>query len=470
MPESTVEQLNKKTRDYSIKEGSAASVMGGAGESYITPFAAEIGASNLQIGLMSSLVNLAGPVFQLLGSRLPERFSRKKIVFISIVLQASAWLLFILIGWLDLHGGKLAYLPLLLIAAYIFYVCCGAIGGPSWFSLLGDAVPEVKRAKYFSKRNKITGLFSVAAALAASLWLFFAKDAGLLIIGFIALFSIALIARLVSAYFFSKHYVAPITLDRGYWFSFWNFVSKIPTGNFNRFAAYVAVMNLVMNIANPFFALYMWKDLALNPIWFAIVATSAGIFSALSMTLWGRFAEKYGNRELLRVGSLLLALMPFLWLLSRNPIYLVLIAQLISGIGSAAFNLSASNFIYDSVSRPRRAICVAYFNLLNGIGIFFGSLIGGLLAQYLHLKFMSIFLFIFIVSGVLRLLITEFFLPLVKEIKAVSRPARKNPLLYIWDFAPYLGVFTGRIAALPPNNLTARIKSLAELLLTKVKK
>lgn len=469
MPKLTIEQLNKQTRDYSIKEGSASSIMGGAGESYITPFAVEIGASNLQIGLMSSLVNLAGPIAQLFGSRLPEKFSRKKIVFISVLLQAFTWFLFISIGWLDLRLGKLAYLAPLLIGVYIFYVCCGSLGGPAWFSLLGDAVPEAKRAKYFSRRNKINGLFSVVAAIIASVWLFYAASSGFLVAGFMALFGVAFLARLVSAYYFSRHYVAPIVLDNNYWFSFWDFLAKIPSGNFNRFAAYVATMNLVMAIAGPFFALYLWKDLALNPIWFAVVSTSAGIFSALSMTLWGRFADKYGNRELLRVGSLLLALMPFLWLVSPNPLYLIFVAQLVSGLGSAAFNLSASNFIYDSVSPQRRAICVAYYNLLNGGGIFVGSLIGGLLAQFLQLKFISIFFFIFIVSGVLRLLITEFFLPLIKEIKFGHIPPQKNPLLYVRDIVPNMGVFSGRLVALPQVNLFFRLKDFTGRLIKKIR-
>lgn len=436
MKKLTIEQLNKRTRDYSIKEGSATSIMSGTGESYITPFAAEIGASNLQIGLMSSLVNLAGPIFQLLGSRLPEKFSRKKIVFVAVVLQALAWLLFIMIGYLDLHFSHAAYLTPLLIIVYILYVGCGAIGGPAWFSLMGDAVPDVKRAKYFSKRNKITGLFSVAAAIIASFWLYYAQSIDWLIVGFLVLFGTALLARLVSAYYFSKHYVAAITLEHGYWFSFWNFIARIPTGNFNRFAAYVAVMNLAINIANPFFALYLWKDLAFNPIWFAIISTSAGVFSALSVTLCGRFADKYGNRELLRVGSLLLALSPFLWLVATNPYYLIFVVQLVAGAGSAAFNLSASNFIYDSVSPARRAICVAYYNLLNGFGIFIGSLIGGLLAQYLKVDFMSIFFLIFIVSGVLRWLITELGMPLISEIKAGHHPPQKNLLMYLSDFMP----------------------------------
>jgi len=66
-------------------------------------------------------------------------------------------------------------------------------------------------------------------------------------------------------------------------------------------------------------------------------------------------------------------------------------------------HLAASNFIYDSVSVQRRGICVAYYNILIGIGVFIGAGIGGLLAENLTINFMNSLLFIFLISGVVRL-------------------------------------------------------------------
>ena len=195
------DEEKEKTRSYSIKEGSAASVMSGVGDFYITPYAIELQANNAQVGLLTSLTGFLGPISQIYGSKLIERRNRKKIVVTSVILQASMWLIILSLGFIFLNQGKTFYLIPLIIFSYILYAMSGSLGGPAWFSLLGDAVPESIRGKYFSKRNKINGLVSIAATLIASIWLYYTKQWQILILGFMALFAIAAI---IAAYLDSK--------------------------------------------------------------------------------------------------------------------------------------------------------------------------------------------------------------------------------------------------------------------------
>ena len=65
---------NKKiqqAKTISIKEGSAASLMEGFGTRYITPYALYLGASNTQIGLLSSFPGLLGSLAQIPALFLP---------------------------------------------------------------------------------------------------------------------------------------------------------------------------------------------------------------------------------------------------------------------------------------------------------------------------------------------------------------------------------------------------------------
>ncbi|MBS3092070.1 MFS transporter [Candidatus Pacearchaeota archaeon] len=427
------DEEKEKTRKYSIKEGSAASVMSGAGESYITPYALELQANNAQIGFLTSLTGFLGPISQIYGSRLIEKYSRRKIVVTSVILQASMWLVILSLGFIFLKYGKTFYLIPLLILSYILYAMSGSLGGPAWFSLLGDVVPEGIRGWYFSKRNRINGAVSITATLIASVWLYYTKQWGILIFGFMALFAIAAISRYISAYFLSKHYVAEIKLEKEYYFSFWQFLKKAPHNNFGKFTIFIVLTNLSINIAGPFFAVYMWKDLQFNPIWFTLVNASATIFSILFIPMWGKFADKYGNRELIKIAGIIVAIIPFFWLFSKNPIYLMLTPQLLSGIGHSALGLASSNFIYDAVTPQRRAIVVAYYNVLNGTGVLIGATLGGLIAQYASISFMNIFLFIFLISGIGRLIVFMIMMPKIKEVRKAATPAKKNPLLYIRD-------------------------------------
>ena len=407
----------------------------------------------METGLLASFANLLGPIAQIFGSRLIEKFHRKKIVVWGVVFQAISCLIFVSLGIIFLLSQKTFYLVPLVILTYIFYHLSVSLSEPAWFSLMGDVVPENIRGKYFSGRNKITSFFSISSALFAASLLYYLEKSEI-IFGFVVIFSVASLARLVSAYWLNKHYVENITLEKNYYFSFWQFLKHLPHYNFNRFALYIGLIKLSVGIGGPFFAVYMWKILKFNPLWFTTINISAGIFSLIFFPLWGYFADKYGNRELLRVTSLLIILSPLLWILNSHPLYLILVPQFFAGFGWSGFNLATSNFIYDAVEPRRRAMLVAYNNLLSGIGIFFGAIIGGFIIQYVKLNFLNIFLFTFLVSGLLRILIIILFLPQVEEVRLEHHPVKKNPLNYLRDIDPvYIGF----------KNVTYPLKRFASL-------
>ncbi len=448
------EKLFAETRKLSVKEGCAASIMTGSGEANVIPYALELKASNIETGLLSSLANLFGPIAQILGSRLLEKFSRKKVIIFGVILQVLSCFLFVGIGLLFLQSGKTANLIWLFILAFIFYYLTGSLAGPAWFSMIGDAVPEKMRAKYFSNRNKITGIFSVSSTVVGALILNYFKKSEI-IIGFIIVFAIAGIGRLISAYWLSKHHVKPIKLEKGYYFSFWQFIKKTPNYNFNRFALYVASMRMAVDIAGPFFSVYTWNIIKLSPLWFTAINISGGIFTFLFFPIWGKFSDKYGNRELIRISSIILIFVPLFWLISKNPIYLMLFPQFLAGAGWSGFNLAASNFIYDSFGPQRRAMIISYQNLLIGAGIFIGSITGGLITQYLKVSFVNVFFILFIFSSMTRLFMFLILLPLVKEIKEYHS-ANKNPINYLREVKPLYGTF--RYLSFPLKEKTFKFK------------
>jgi len=320
------------------------------------------------------------------------------------------------------------------------------MGGPAWFSLMGDITTEKTRGKYFSKRNRIHGTIAITSTVLAALWLDFTETWNLVIIGFLVLFSIASISRYISYYYFRKHYVPKIRLEKGYHFSFWKFLRKAPRNNFGKFVIYIALMNFTFNLAGPFFAVYLLSDLGMNYLWFTLVVVSAGFFSVIFVPMWGRFADKYGNVELMKITGLMTVLIPLLWTLSPNPLYLILVPQLIAGLALSGFGLSSSNFIYDAVTVQKRAIIVAYYGMLNGVAIFIGAGLGGLFSQYVEIPFMKTFFLLFILSGALRLLVYIVMIPKIKEVRTDHEPSKKNPFMYLEEIKPIYGSLKARMS------------------------
>ncbi|MEK6879611.1 MAG: MFS transporter [Nanoarchaeota archaeon] len=426
----------EKTLELSIKEGSATAVMSGAGETYIVPYALALNATNVQIGFLSSFVSLFGAWSQIIGSKLVYKYSRKNLIVRSVLLQAFMWILILVLGILFWKGIINGFAAGILIVLYCLYAISGNLAGPAWFSLMGDLIPEEKRGEYFSRRNKIIGLVAIIVTIGASIWLDYTKELGLVIIGFTVLFAIASVSRFISAYYFTKHYYPRREVKKDSYFGFFDFMKKAPTNNFGRFTIYIALINFATYFAAPFFTVYMLKELNYSYVLFMIVALSASLFTIISLPMWGKVGDKYGNRELMKIGGIIIPFTPLLWVFSGNPIYLILTAQLTAGVGWAAFNLGTSNFIYDAVTPQKRSICVAYFNMISGFGIFFGAVAGGLFAQYVHFTWINTFLLVFIVSAVARAIISLIFFRRIKEVRNVEDEKNIHVFTYFHMLAP----------------------------------
>lgn len=398
----------------SVVEGSVQSAASNSSVSFMTPFALAIGSNSFHIGLLSSLVSLVGPLGQWKGSKLMEKYSRKKILMNVKLFQTLLWILVIGLAYLFWKGLLVPYLPYLLIAiwAVIMQFIFG-MGHVSWFSWMGDLVPAKIRGKYFAERNKITGFVGLVVFLGAAFILDVFKTKGYVLLGFSVLFGVAMVLRLVSRYLIGKQFNPQFRVKKGYYFGFGSFVKNYD--NYGKFAFYQAVFYFSVMISAPFFAVYMLEDLGFSYFTFTAVSVSSLVFFLVFSPLAGKFSDKYGNVKLLIVSAVLFPFVPVLWIFFKHPLSLIFIPGLISGIANAAFVLGSNNFTYDAVSPQKRGLCLAYTGLLIGIGTAVGSLLGGFLIQYVPISFMKPIFFTFSLSTLLMVMASLFFLPQIKE-------------------------------------------------------
>ncbi len=413
------QNAKKKALKTSIAEGSAAAASFGAGNSFITPFALAIGANPLQIGFLSSFSGLLNPIAQFFGARSMEKNSRKTLVLRFVFLQALMWIPMAILGLLYWKGIFQTHAVYALIGIYLLIVIFGGFAGPAWFSWMGDIVPPKEKGRYFAKRNRATGVTGLAVALIAAFLLDALRTKGLALLGFTILFSLAFTFRFISFIFFNKQYNPKFKLEKGYYFSIWAFLKKYD--NFGKFAVYRAVFNFSLMIASPFFAVYMLQELQFSYVTFITVSASASVFYLLFTPLIGKFSDRYGNVKLFYLSNILFGITPILWIFMKSPIVLIFIPQLISGLANAAFMIPTTNFIYDAASPQHRSLCSTYKNILVGVGIFAGSLLGGFLANRTLIPSVNPFFLVFGLSAALRILSGAFFLPQLKEERRVKR-------------------------------------------------
>ena len=410
-------EKRKRNMSLGIKEGGAANITTTIIDTYITPFALAIGANSAHIGFLNSFSGLLSPLSQLHGSKFLEKYTRKKLMVFSAAWQILMLLPIVLLGILFISDIKVG-LPYFLIVFYSLYVILGALAGLSWFSLMGDIVPPEERGRYFGKRNAILLAIGIIVTLSAAFLLDFLKMQGKLLIGFSILFFMAILARGVSVLILRK-YEDPDEKKKKLNAGFFHFLKSIHKTNYGKFVIYVAFLNFAAMIASPFFTVYILEELKLSYTWLTIINLAQSVSMVFFMLIWGKFADRYGNKKTLVIGSVLIPLLPLLWIFNQNPYYL-LIPMFLGGIGWAAFNLASSNFVYDSIESEKRAAYLAYMNVVAGIGIFLGAGLGGIIIEYVSISFMNIFLFIFLVSAILRFLAGVIMMPLIKEVRRVK--------------------------------------------------
>jgi MFS family permease len=420
--EVTLKDKKEKSLEYSVKDGCAWATMVGFGENYISPFAIALNATNQQIALLASMPQLLSSLFQLLSAKLTDLIkNRKKIIIWGVIIQALIWFPLFYFPFLT----KNVYL---LVAFVAVYFTAGSFVNPAWNSWMGDLVEENKRGSYFGSRNQLIGVFTLISLFLGGFILSKFTQINVFY-GFGAIFLIALIARLLSAYYLKKMYEPKYIVQKKDYFGFVDFVKRMRTTNYGIFVLFIFFFRLSVEIAGPFFAVYMLKDLHMSYLAYTALTAASTVVTFLAMPHWGRYTDKFGNRTILKITAFLIPILPLFWLFSRNFVYLFLV-QIVSGFLWAGFNLSASNFMFDTVKPTKRATAVSYYNVFYGVAVFCGSMIGGaLVLKIIKPSFLiSNLQILFLISGILRLLVVLYFMPKIKEAR-IKGPVQEREVL-----------------------------------------
>jgi MFS family permease len=409
----------KKSLVASFWDGIFSSCMAGLTNDYITPYALALKATTSQVGLLSAFPSLISSLIQLKTADITEKLkSRKKIVCIFVFLQALAGIPIILLPYL-FKSHKAA----LLIIFITLFVSLGAFLAPAWSSLMSDHIPSKSRGKYFGWRNQTLGAIAVICTFLAGIILSIFKNDVLK--GFLIIFASAVVVRFFSWYFLTRMYEPAFRVRDDARFSLLDFVLRARESNFARFVIFAALLIFSVNIASPFFSVFMLRDLKFDYITYTVLVVTVTLTQICAFNRWGMHADKVGNIKVIRLCSLFIASLPLWWIVNRHPLFLVF-AQIVSGFAWAGFNLCATNFIYDAVVPQKRVRCIAFFNVFIGTATFGGALLGGYLAHLMPGIFGYKLLGLFILSSFLRFLVVFLFSGKIKEVRAAHIISSKD--------------------------------------------
>ena len=412
-------------------------VMFGAGENSFCLFAAQIRMPTFFFGLLIGIPQLLGPLAQALSANLLDRHGRRKwLVEVAVLAQMLCFVPLAALPVLALSGWNeqepwATLLNLVFLAAATVYVIGGNFTIPPWSSLVSVLVPHRLRAEYFGRLNRHMSFLTLVSQIGVGGLLFLCGQAAepdsrarLALWVFAGAFALSGLARFHSLLQVRRVQDPPYVVPPDSVFTFVQFLRRARESNFVHFVLYSALIYFGTMLAGPYFLPYWTYDLGYAS-WQWVVMSSVTTFSSIvTLFFWERFSDRFGNKKTLAYTGFSISVIPLLWMVSANFYYLAAV-NLLSGMAWAGFGLSQWNYILEAVTPPKRARCVAYFNIVCGVGIFAGALLGGWIEKFLPAVEVTPghttrFFYLLLLSGLCRLLAAAVFVPTFRELREVQ--------------------------------------------------
>ncbi len=372
--------LNEK---LSIKNGNYALV----GISIVSNFAAlfaidalhstseEVAMLNALPALMSIIATWAGAVWL---AKVPS----KKMFCVRATFVARMFYLLIAMLPFVVHGPALALLVVLAIAVMNFPASFSAL---SWQSLIGDLIPENRRADFFGRRNRATTFVGMLSTLVPGLVL--QRFPVSSIAPYQVFFSLGFFFSLLEVYYLFRHkermdkrpdMAAPALFHPR------QFVTFLHRAPYRMFLIGSIIFNLGWQMAWPLYSIYQIQDASATALWVSSFTVANQISQIITFKFWGRLSERYGNTMMLAIACLGMAIAPVLTILSKNLPYLIF-TNLATGTFVAGITLLQFNHLLEVSPESQRTSYIAHFNIVIGLVGFVAPQVGVLLLHIFHM-------------------------------------------------------------------------------------
>ncbi len=400
---------------------------------YATPYALSYHATSYQIGLLTIAQSLATLLSQLPGAKLVEYLgSRKKTWLLGAVLTRLMWIPLILLPFLLIPNQIAVGAVILSIAVAQFF---NALKLPAWSSLVGDLVRPESRARYFGRRNMISGI-ATALVLAVAGWI-------LLEGGFSTLFLAALILGMVGISFTARIPEPPFKSK-----FFYKRSLELSSDDFRRslrvnrkfytFTAFTVAFTFANLIASPFYAVYMLQSLHVGYAWFGAILFAGSIAGIISQPYWGGMADRFGDRTILATTATLAVLIPLFWIVASDPIHALLITA-VDGFAFAGFGLTAFTFLLGTMPAERRAAFAARHTMAREAAVICGAFVGGTIAVLSSPAWFLHGLRLVFLSSAVMLILSLSLLAFVKHAPKSPDPRTRDVFFELVAVAPMRG-------------------------------
>lgn len=403
-------QLTEKdyraSRNLSIFEGgSARAVFTLTSGAFLAGFIKYLGAGDQFNGIIGAIPVLAG-IIQIFSPMVFEKIERRKFL-ISILCFVHRFMLGLMVFVPLIIKDTKVCLGTIAVMYFVSYLMVSFIT-PAASNWISDLTPNNIRGKYFGLRESYILAFVTVLTLVMGKIMDIFKQHQNEYTGFLIVFITVIVFSIVNFFLLSAMKEPPvktanISLDI-------RSILTIPIKDrrFRKIIIMFLIWNIGVQVAGPFFSVYMVTGLKLDYTYIMAMGMLATIVSVIAVRIWGKIADRRSWVFTTKVSISMLASSHILWFLVNeitSPV-LIPVLHVLSGAGWAGIGISLFNIQFQFSPDQGRTIYLGFIAAIGGLVGFASTLAGSVLLGLLSgvkLNFLGVTVgnmqMIFAVSG-----------------------------------------------------------------------
>ena len=366
---------------------------------FMAAFALALGANNLQVGILAALPFVT-QVAQLPAVLAVERYRVRKAIGVPALLGAH--LMWAPIGavpfLLETPGAAAVAVVILLLALRGLFA---PVWATTWTSWMRDLVPQDVLGSYYGRRLAVITVAMAVVGLGASFFVRWwesvsaPEDAilaySLLLVGGSLTFGLASTWCALRA----SEPSMPAAAESGR-SALSVLAEPLQDRNFSQLVRFLFVWSLVSNLAIPFFAVYMLRELGLSlsaVIGFTVLSQTT---SVLFTRVWGPMADRVGSKPVLSLSASLYLLVIVGWVFTSHPerhfltLPLLAVLHMFAGVAAAGVGLTMSTLTLKVAPAGKATPFLSVASIAASVGAGIGPVAGGLMADFFAVRTLGV--------------------------------------------------------------------------------
>lgn len=356
-------------------------ITGAVGINMVIPFigvmAAQMGATNTDYALISSIPALFTIIITLPAAFIIEQFRQQKKVA-SIILFLSRFC-YLLLLFVPLLPSERMHTLIFLLGVY---TAASSVANVAYQSIIGEVIPVSYRNRVMAQRNIWSGLFGMVVVIIAG-W---AIDRIGFPHGYQIVFAIGFVVSLFEIYYFLRFRIPSEETDDA--------TVSTPLQRYKQTIRSLGKIGQI-NAGLPFYLycvcsaiyLFAWQGvwpvylkvkvdiLHASNLWISIDTVCGALGALIGFRYFAQLADRKGNAMTVYISTLWLAVTPMLWIYDKSMLFISLY-DIVGGFTTAGVTQSMMNRLLEIVPTHGRQRAIAVFTSLSQFSAIFAPLAG----------------------------------------------------------------------------------------------